>query len=117
MRNKVQDGKSINVTLAAAITSGDPLGISDMVGVASVDGEIGDNIAFRTEGVFRCPKLTTDVVVQGDTLNWDASAGEFILGATAAAGDVTAAGVAWEDAGNGVTEVAVKLNAVGGTGS
>ena len=120
MRNLVQNGKRINVTLAAAINSGDGLQIGDMLGVASVDGAIGDNIAFATVGVYRMPKVAADAISAGDVINWDASegsAGGVTNQAAASAGDVTACGVAWEDAGAATTEVAIKLTPGTGTGS
>lgn len=120
MRNLVQHGKSINITLTAPINSGDALQIGDMLGVASVDGAIGDNIAFAVKKVYRLPKTAADVIVAGAVVNFDASAGaagEITIAATAAAGDVTNCGRAHEDAGNGVASIAVSLNTGDGLGS
>lgn len=121
MRNLVQDGKRINITLAAAILSGNGLQIGDMLGVASVDGEIGDNIAFAIRQTYELPKATADAINAGDVVNWDASAngglGEITSAATAAAGDVTACGVAMETVGAGPVLIAVQLTPGTGTGS
>jgi len=120
MRNLVQHGASINVTLAAPISSGDALQIGDMIGIASVDGAIGDNIAFAVMHVYRMPKTAVDVIAAGDNVNFDASAGaagEVTSAAAAAAGDVTGFGVAFEAAGNGVATIAVLLTAGSGVGT
>lgn len=120
MRNLVQDGKRINITLAAVIASGDALQIGDMLGVASVDGAIGDNIAFAIRETYRLPKTAADAINPGDVVNFDASAGaagEITSAATAAAGDVTACGVAMETAAAATTDIAVQLTPGTGTGS
>jgi len=120
MRNRIQNGKSINVLLAATISSGDALQIGDMLGVASVDGISGQTIAFRVMEVFNLPKTTAQVLAQGDVVNWDASAGaagEVTGAATAAAGDVTGFGVAWEAADGTVSVVDVLLAPGQGVGS
>jgi len=121
MRNLVSDGKRINVTLAATIVSGGGLQIGDMLGVASVDGVNGDNIAFAIRQTYELPKATADVIAAGDVVNWDASGngglGEITSAATAAAGDVTACGVAMEAAAGGVLLIAVQLTPGTGTGS
>ena len=56
------------------------------------------------------------VIANGETLTWDASAAAFDdNAAVAASGDVTGAtAVAWEAAGNGVTELNVKFTGVPG---
>lgn len=120
MRNLVSDGKRINVTLAAVIASGDALQIGDMLGVASVDGAIGDNIAFAIRQTYELPKTTAQVIAAGDVVNWDESAGtagEVTGAATAAAGDVTAFGVAMEAADGTTSVIDVQLTPGTGTGS
>lgn len=121
MRNLVSDGKRINVTLAGTIVSGGGLQIGDMLGVASVDGVATDNIAFAIRQVYELPKATAVVIAAGDVLNWDASAngglGEVTNVATAAAGDVTAFGVAMEAVGAGPVLIAAQLTPGTGTGS
>ena len=120
MRNRIQNGKSLNVLLAADIQSGDALQIGDLLGVASVDGLSGETIAFRVMEVFNLPKVTAQVIAQGDVVNWDASAGaagEVTGAATAAAGDVTGFGVAWEPADGTTSDIDVLLAPGQGVGS
>jgi len=53
--------------------------------------------------VFELPKISTDVIAQGDKLYWDA--GQSKLTKTAGAGSKPLVGVATAAAGNGVTTV------------
>jgi hypothetical protein len=57
------------------------------------------------------------VIAQGESLTWDVSVGKFDdNAATPATGDVTgAAAVAFEAAGNGVTELDVLFTGIPGT--
>lgn len=73
MKNFIQDGKTITVTLAAAILSGAAMLIGALVGVACTDGAIGDKVAFNLEGVYTLPKAV-GAVSQGAILYWDDTA-------------------------------------------
>jgi len=120
MRNRIQNGKSINVLLGADISSGDALQIGDLLGVASVDGLNGETIAFRIQEVFNLPKVTANVIAAGDVVNWDASAGgagEVTSAATAAGGDVTGFGTAHEAADGTTSDIDVLLSPGQGVGS
>lgn len=100
MRNRVQNGRRIDHTLAAAVSSGDVVVVGNMVCVASVDGEIGDTIALAVSEVYNLPKLDAAVIAQGETVAYDDSAGEVDDNAiTPAAGDITNFGIAWEGKG------------------
>ena len=59
--SRVQNGRTIDVTLAAAITSGAPIVVGNMVCIASVDGEIGDTISCRVGEVHNIPKVDAAV--------------------------------------------------------
>lgn len=116
----VQEGKRITITAAAAISSGDPVVVGAngdaQVGIAMTDAAIGESVELAMEGVFDVPKVSAAVITQGESVQWDASAGSFDdNAATAASGDVADASTAWESAGNGVTTVAVKINTGKGT--
>lgn len=73
MKNFVQDGKVIDVTLAAAILSGAAILIGNMVGVAVSSGAIGDTVAVDLFGVFTLSKAA-GAVSQGQILYWDDTA-------------------------------------------
>lgn len=115
MRNFVQKGESLTITAAAAITAGDVVRAGQILGVAATDAAIGEEVELLF-GVYTVPKVTAAVIAQGESLTWDASAAKFDDNlAVAASGDVTgAAAVAWEAAGNGVTELDVLLTGVPG---
>lgn len=115
-KSYVQDGSVIDVTLAAAVSAGDVVVVGALVGVAITDGAVGDTIAVNINGVWQLPAAADDTYVQGETLAYDVSADvftDFSGAGTQAAGDIVAAGVAFEDANAGGS-VKVRLN-VGGS--
>lgn len=115
MKNLKAKGDMINVTLTAAVVAGQVLVIGSLIGVASIDGEIGDVVPFAVEGVFAIPKNDAAVIAQGDSVVWDTSVGETQAnGFVSAAGDIIDCGIAWE--GKGATSgetILVKINAGG----
>lgn len=111
MNNFEQHGDRILFTLAAAAVSGDPLVVgTGMLGVAMNDGANTDVIDTAVEGVFRLPKVAGAVIARGEQVLWDSSAGAVDDDAAVPAAGDFLCGYAWEAAGNGVTEVAVKIN-------
>ena len=115
MKNFQQHGKTMTITAAADITSGQVVAVGNILGVATADIKTGakGEIAF---GVYTVPKVSGAVIAQGESLSWDASAAAFDDNlATPATGDITgAAATAWEAAGNGVTTFAVLFTGVPG---
>lgn len=65
--NFVQDGNVIEVVNGNAdlISSGEPIVIGDIVGVAITDIPVGDAGAAMVSGVFLLPKLAADVIPMG----------------------------------------------------
>lgn len=108
MKNAFQDGRVLDMTLTADVASGGVVSQGRMFGIAVTNGKIGDVIAAHVEGVFRLPKLSTAVIAAGAAVTWDTSASQVII-ASAAVGDVENIGYAIEAAGNGTTEVLVRL--------
>jgi predicted RecA/RadA family phage recombinase len=108
-KNHLQPGVVIDVVLTAAATSGDLIAVGTFVGIALKSGAIGDTISVQIEEVFTVPKLGTDVMSQGVVVYLDATNKRVTLddaeGANIKAGKTVTA------AGNGVTAVALKLNA------
>lgn len=122
MNNFQQSGNSITIpAVAAAVASGQVLKLGNLLVVASHAAAIGQPLEAKTGGVFVVPKVSGAVIKQGESLTWDVSAnsgaGAFDdNAATPASGDVTgAAAVAWEDAGNGATTLAVLFTGAPGT--
>ena len=100
----------------SAIASGDVVVVGNLIGIAhdAIAATTGTGV-LHIEGVFDIPKVSAAVIAQGDSVFWDVSAGEADdNAATAATGDIVPCGVAMEAAGNGVTTIAVKINATPG---
>lgn len=114
MKNYVQEGNTITVTAAAAITSGQLVVVGAINGVAASDAASGADVEVTVEGVFELPKVTTDVIAQGDKLYWDSV--QLKLTKTAGTGSKPMVGVASVVAGNGVTTVNCRLMPTGQTG-
>ena len=108
MKNQYQDGRVLDITLEAPVESGGVITKGRLLAIAVSKGAIGDTIAAHVEGVFALPKLNTAVINVGDPVTWDISPGRVIVsGATT--GDVENFGYAVRAAGNGTTEVLVRL--------
>lgn len=107
MKNFIQDGKTIDYTVAgSAIKSGEIRMLEDLAAVAVTDGEVDDIIAMNVTGVYELPK-GSGAIKQGQKVYVDATAGNIT---TTATGNKPA-GMAWETAGAAATTVLVKLNA------
>lgn len=105
MKNFIQKGDVINVTLGATVASGAVVKAGSVIGIAQTSGVSGDVIAVSVEGVFNVPKLSTDNMTQGSPLYWDAANSRMTL---TSAGH-TLAGYAWETAGASTTTVNIRL--------
>lgn len=116
-KNYVQPGKVIDVTLTAAVTSGDVVIVGQTLGVALEDGAIGDEVSVQVDGVFEVPKKSAAVFAAGESLVWDVSATGFDDNQfSAGTGDVSgAAAVAFKAGANGETTALVKFTGVPGT--
>lgn len=105
--NHIQPGEVIDFTAGANLAAGVGVKIGVRIGVTLVAVANGATGTAAVTGVWRLPKLGTDVVGQGALLYWDDANSRLT---TTASGN-TLAGFAFEAAGNGVTSVAIKLNA------
>lgn len=103
--NYVQEGKTLNYTAGADITSGQLVLIGTIGGVAKTDIANGKTGAVHVCGVFSIPKAT-GAVTQGAKLYWDESESEVTTTAT----DNTLIGVAAAAAASGDSNVHVLLN-------
>ncbi len=109
--NFKQDGAVLDHVAGGAIASGAIVPMGDSVSVALVAAAAsGDVISVATEGVFEVPKTTGTAWVQGDKLDWDASAVKFDKAiAVPASGDIEDCAYAAADAASGDTTGLVKL--------
>lgn len=106
MKNFIENGTTIDYTVSGeAVKSGQIVVIEKIVGVALTDGEVGETIALRTEGVYALPKAT-GVINQGAAVYFDNSAKNIT---TTDTGN-TLVGVAWAKAESASATVAVKIN-------
>jgi predicted RecA/RadA family phage recombinase len=116
--NYYQDGEVLDYTntTGAAIKSGDPIAIGNIMGIAVLDIAISATGAVQTEGVWKVPKVTGAAWVQGAKVLWDKSAAKFDVGtATPAAGDISNCCVAAYAAASGDATGYVMLNVGLGT--
>lgn len=107
MKNYIEKGESFSHVLTADALSGGVIVFSAAVGVAAVDGVIGDEITVDMEGVYNLAKNATEAFTKGQSLYWDATNSELT---TTATGN-TRAGLCWADAAAADTESLCKINA------
>lgn len=74
MKNFIQEGRVIDVVLAANILSGAALLVGQMFGVAQKAGSTGDTVGLLTEGVFDLTYGVAATVAVGDLIYWDDAA-------------------------------------------
>ena len=114
-KNHVQPGMVIDVTLSATVASGDLIKVGDLAGVCLAAGGSGDTISVQIAEVFTVPKVSTDVMVQGNTVYLDHANKRVQLASGDDGGSppiaFIVAGKVVTAAGNGVTTVNLKLNA------
>jgi predicted RecA/RadA family phage recombinase len=97
------------------INSGDVVELQNIVAVALEDIPDGEKGSVKATGVFDLPKASGTSWTQGDTLDWDTSAGKFDKIGTPATGDITGCAVAGADAASSDTEGEVMLDRMPGT--
>lgn len=77
MKNFLACGDVLDYTVAgAAVVSGQPILLGDLLGIAVTSGAIGDVIAVQVEGVYSIAKrthATTAAMIQGSAVYWDAT--------------------------------------------
>jgi predicted RecA/RadA family phage recombinase len=110
MKNFVQPGQNVTVTApAGGVTSGDPVMIEALFGVATREADAGETVVIATTGVYTLPKTSTDDIAVGAAVYFDSSAGEVTL--SDGSGSNPMVGHAVTAAGNPSATVAVRLRA------
>ena len=104
MKNFVQPGDVLPVTLAAPVASGGVVIAGTLLGVAAINGATGETIDVALRGVFELPKAT-GALTQGQAVYWDAAAGRI----TATSSGNTAAGAAATAAASAAATARVRL--------
>jgi predicted RecA/RadA family phage recombinase len=103
MKNFYQTGRTLPLVMTQAVVSGQLLQVGKFIGVAAVNGNVGDTIEVALEGVFTLPKTPADVITQGQGLHFLPA-----TGVVDAAGTVLF-GVACAAAGTGTTTCLARL--------
>lgn len=99
-KNYIQPGEVLTWTngTGSDVASGSPVAMQDTVGIATVDIADTESGSVSVVGVYEVTKGTGETWSVGQTIHWDASAGEFVASISAASGDVENCGVAAADA-------------------
>lgn len=119
MKNYIQPGELVDWTndTGADVMAGQAVPLNSIVGVAAADIADTEAGVLRIQGVVELPKVDAAVIGFGETVDFDASAGEVDHNqAASAAGDVADFGTAIESKGatSGET-IRVLLNPGNGT--
>ncbi|WP_050525683.1 DUF2190 family protein [Pseudorhodobacter aquimaris] len=110
MKTYIQNGDVITVAApAGGIASGEGTIIGNIFGIAAYAAIAGDPLELATTGVYQLPKATTAVLTVGARVAWDNTAKNINVPGTGR----FPVGIATEAAGNGITNVAVRLDGVG----
>jgi predicted RecA/RadA family phage recombinase len=106
MKNMIEKGDRLVFTVGADTASGAGVLVGKRIGVACSAILSGAAGVLAMEGVFNLPKLSTDVIAQGDLLYWDNTNKRL----TSTTTSNTLAGYAQNASGNGVATVDIMLN-------
>jgi predicted RecA/RadA family phage recombinase len=106
MKNFIQPGKTIPITLGSTKSSGDGHELADqgLVGVLQASGESGDVVEMLIEGVVELTRDAADTFSQGDAVYWNEAAGEVTTDNLE-----TPMGFAWEAKAAAAGNIQVKL--------
>lgn len=115
MKNFKSQGSTLTFTAAAAYSSGDPVLVGTIFGVAAGDIANGDDGVINLTGTYELPKNGLQAWSVGDPIYWDSTAEKV----TTVAEDNTLIGAAAEAVGSGATETlgVVRLNGAFGEGA
>lgn len=108
MKNFKSQGNTLTFLAAAAYSSGDPVLVGTIFGVAAGDIALGAEGVINLTGVYDLPKTASQAWTVGAAVHWDAAAGAV----TTVAEDNTLIGVAFAEVGSGAEETlgTVRLN-------
>ena len=108
MKNFVQTGDVVTVIAPAITTSGQPLLIGALFGVACTAAASGAPVELRAVGVFDLPADSADVIAAGAKVYWDNAA----KNVTSTVGSNTLIGCVTEAKAASTTIARVRLNGV-----
>lgn len=106
MKTYIQPGNTMTVVAGAAIDSGLPQKVGNLVGIASGEAASGEEYELSLEdAVYKLPKASATTFAQGVKVGWDAT-GKLCVAAGAGTYDI---GHAHKAGLNGETVLMVKL--------
>lgn len=73
MKNFIQPGEAIDLTVSADTLSGEVVIVGDLIGVASCTVKSGEVVAVNREGVYELPKKTGTAMAVGDKAYYNAT--------------------------------------------
>lgn len=114
MNNYEQAGRVLTAVASADTTSGSPVVVGSVLGVAAHSALAGESLEVNICGVYTLPKKASTAIAQGEALVYDTTAGTFANGA-AATGNLSGAGFAFAAAQASDSVVKVKLSGQAGT--
>lgn len=77
MKNYVQPGNALTVPApSGGVTSGDPVLIGSLFGIAATTADEAADVELATVGVFDLPKVAGTAASQGAVIYWDAAEAE-----------------------------------------
>jgi len=74
MKNFVSEGKTLELAHTSAVTSGEPILIGTVLGVALQAYDADQEGVFVMEGVFTLPAVSASVIAVGGACYWDDTA-------------------------------------------
>ncbi len=104
MKNYIQPGNVLPLTMPAAVKSGDGVLVGTLFGVAAIDGASGAVVDCALTGVYELPKAT-GAITQGQAIYWDNTAKKV----TGTASSNRLIGAAIEAAVSGAATLRVRL--------
>ncbi|WP_312530216.1 DUF2190 family protein [Paracoccus sp. (in: a-proteobacteria)] len=72
MKNYIQAGDNLTVTVATAVTGGAGVLVGAIFGVAQGDAAAGEDVVLVRRGVFELDKAVAEVWTAGEKVYWDA---------------------------------------------
>lgn len=90
MKNYIQDGDVLDLTLLADVASGGLVIQGSIVAVAQIAGKTGDIVPCKTTGVYDLPYGVNAAIVVGDKIYWDGAKVTKTVGSNTLIGHATA---------------------------
>jgi len=74
MQNYLNSGSNVTVTAPEDLTSGRPVAVGSLFGIAATDAASGDEVVIQTAGAANLPKVSGQAWAVGDVIYWSEAA-------------------------------------------